>query len=341
MKKLAAIDIGGGTQDILIYDPKKTLENCIQLVLPSPTRIVAGKIARATDAGRPVFLYGRVMGGGPSTKAVKDHLAKGFTVAATADAALTIHDDPEKVKRMGVILTEEAPRNAVRIRTGDVDTGLLSTILDGVDEALPSHFAVAVQDHGYSPGESNRVFRFRLWEEFMAQGGRLSGLIYRDVPPYFTRMDAAAKEVPGALLMDTCGAALLGALTDEYVRRKAEEDAVTVVNLGNQHTFCAIVTGERVLALFEHHTGSMTNERLDLFISKLQRGELTDDEVRDDGGHGCVPPATAVGSGLTVVTGPRRSLLQGNNYYFAAPQGNMMLMGCFGLVRAAEVTWEG
>lgn len=341
MSKLAAIDIGGGTQDILIYDSDKTLENCIQLVLPSPTRIVAGKIARATEAGRPVFLHGRVMGGGPSTKAIREHLSRGLSVAATPDAALTIHDDLEKVQSMGIILSEEAPRDAVSIRTGDVDTALLSAILESVDEALPARFAVAVQDHGYSPGESNRIFRFRLWEEFMAGGGKLSGLVYREVPSHFTRMRAAEQEAPGALLMDTCGAALLGALTDGHVRKYAEEFAVTVVNLGNQHTFCAIVTGERVLALFEHHTGSMTKEKLELYVDKLKTGELTDEQVRRDGGHGCVPPVSAVSTGLTVATGPRRSLLQGSDCYFAAPQGNMMLMGCFGLVRAAELTRDG
>ena len=33
--KILAIDVGTGTQDILIYDDEKELENSIKLVLPS------------------------------------------------------------------------------------------------------------------------------------------------------------------------------------------------------------------------------------------------------------------------------------------------------------------
>jgi hypothetical protein len=36
------------------------------------------------------------------------------------------------------------------------------------------------------------------------------------------------------------------------------------------------------------------------------------------------------------VTGPRRSLVEGLGYYPAAPYGNMMLAGCFGLVAALK-----
>ena len=34
--RILAIDVGTGTQDIMIYDSEKELENAIKLVLPSP-----------------------------------------------------------------------------------------------------------------------------------------------------------------------------------------------------------------------------------------------------------------------------------------------------------------
>ena len=34
--RILAIDVGTGTQDIMIYDTTKELENAIKLVLPSP-----------------------------------------------------------------------------------------------------------------------------------------------------------------------------------------------------------------------------------------------------------------------------------------------------------------
>ena len=40
--------------------------------------------------------------------------------------------------------------------------------------------------------------------------------------------------------------------------------------------------------------------------------------------------------GFTVITGPRRSLARGWPGVFAAPLGDMMLTGCFGLVTATR-----
>ena len=333
MSKLLAIDIGGGTQDILLYDDTKTMENCLQLVLPSPTLLVAGKIRQASAKGKAIHLYGRLMGGGPSTKAIKDHLALGLTVSSTPNAALTIHDNLETVQEMGVMIMDEPPAYAEAVRLGDLDTEMLANILAQVGEKLPQEFAVAVQDHGFSPHESNRIFRFRIWDQFMRAGGKLSALAYRKVPPFLTRMQAVQAEVPGALMMDTCGAALLGALTDDIVK-EAACDPIVVINLGNQHSFVAIVQDQQILGLFEHHTGKMTTEKLTGYIEMLCAGKLTNQEIQDDGGHGCIPPTRSLQVNLRVATGPRRGLLPPQDYYFAAPQGNMMLMGSFGLVAA-------
>jgi uncharacterized protein (DUF1786 family) len=338
MDKLLAIDIGGGTQDILLFDQAKTLENCIQLVLPSPTVLVAKKIARITEAGKPLFLDGSVMGGGPSTKAIRTHLEKGLPVTVTARAALTIHDNLEHVAKLGVIIGDEPPIGAGSVSLSDIDVEMLGRILAEVGEELPANFAVAVQDHGYSPYESNRSFRFGIWEEFMRSGGDLHTLIYRDVPDCFTRMRAAQDIVPGTLLMDTCGAALLGALTDETVADAAKHSAVAVINVGNQHTFAAIVRNEKILGLFEHHTGALSAIKAKSYLKRLLAGTLTDVEIRQDGGHGCIAPAEPVAASLTAVTGPRRGMLAGPGYYFPAPQGNMMLMGCYGLVAARRLS---
>ncbi|MBT9168889.1 MAG: hypothetical protein DDT19_02239 [Syntrophomonadaceae bacterium] len=336
MDSLLAVDVGGGTQDILLYEQGKPLENCIQLVLPAPTVLVGRKINLATSLGKAVFLCGRTMGGGPSTKAIKEHLAAGFPVYATTESALTIHDNLEKVQEMGVILTTDKQEEAEAVRLADLDLLLLEQILAKVGYTLPAQIAVAVQDHGYSPRQSNRIFRFKLWDKFMSDGGKLSDLAYQTVPSMFTRMQAIKLDLPDALLMDTCGAALLGALTDRVVRDAAEKSTVAVLNLGNQHSFAALVHQEHVLGLFEHHTALMTAEKVRRYLERLCGATLTNQEVQDDGGHGCIPPEKPVRAGLIVVTGPRRALLSAGDYYFAAPQGNMMLMGCFGLIAAAD-----
>ena len=47
--KILAIDVGTGTQDILIYDDEKELENSIKLVLPSPHLYISQQIKELTE----------------------------------------------------------------------------------------------------------------------------------------------------------------------------------------------------------------------------------------------------------------------------------------------------
>src|SRR3954471_17662905 len=73
--QILAIDVGAGTQDVLLYDPAREPENCLKLVLPSQTQIVAARVREATAARLPIHLCGALMGGGASSDAMKDHLA--------------------------------------------------------------------------------------------------------------------------------------------------------------------------------------------------------------------------------------------------------------------------
>ena len=41
MMRILAVDVGTGTQDILLFDSSGPVENCVKLVMPSPTQIAA------------------------------------------------------------------------------------------------------------------------------------------------------------------------------------------------------------------------------------------------------------------------------------------------------------
>src|SRR5215207_11075951 len=118
-RPVLAIDVGAGTQDVLLYDPAREPENCLKLVLPSQTQIVAARVREATAARLPIHLRGVLMGGGASTDAMKDHLAAGLGLSATTDAARTIHNDLQRVRTLGVEIRPDAPGSAVVIETGD------------------------------------------------------------------------------------------------------------------------------------------------------------------------------------------------------------------------------
>ncbi len=333
---IMALDIGGGTQDLFIWEPGQAVENAVKLVLPAPTQILARRIGRLTEAGRSIFLQGRLMGGGAVSRAVRRHLARGLPVSATPQAALTLSDRLEHVAAWGVGLSETVPPGAAPLTLGDVDQEGLGRLLAAFEVPFPSHFAVAVQDHGFYPQGSNRRFRFRYWEEILLRGGVLRDLASRQPPDFFTRMRAVAETLPGVLLMDTCTAGLRGALLDPQAQQHLDS-GLMVVNLGNAHTFAALVRQDRLWGIYEHHTGLLDQGKLFAQLGRFQSGELTNDEVFADQGHGCAygpgyPPAAPFT--FTIITGPRRRLARGWPGVFAAPLGDMMLTGCFGLVAA-------
>lgn len=345
---ILAIDAGAGTQDILLYDAGQPMENCVKLVLPSWTTVLAWSIDGATKEGRPVFLTGNLMGGGPCVSAMKRHIRAGYRVFATPRAAKTVRDDLSQVRELGIEIVEEPPgsKDLLSLRTRDVDLDILQSMLASVRTKLPETVAIAVQDHGETLSGSQRRFRFRHWREFVEGGGALLDLIYDEVPPYLTRMRAVQEDAPGALMMDTGAAAIWGALQDASVAAH-QEAGLIVVNVGNQHTVGVLLRDARIWGLFEHHTVLMSTEKLADYVDRLRRGTLSNDEVFADNGHGAVVhpdrPRTAPTGGalqFVAVTGPQRAMAAPLGYYMAVPHGDMMLSGCFGLVAATRALLE-
>ncbi|GBE57796.1 hypothetical protein BMS3Abin01_00717 [bacterium BMS3Abin01] len=345
--RILAIDVGMGTADILAYDSSLEIKNCPKLVVPSCTQVVARRIQQATADGRTVVFDGVTMGGGPCGRALKKHLEAGLGFIASPAAARTFNDDLELVDSWGVCIEQEphsaAPAGSIHLTSGDLD---LSGLLDifqrlGISGDFDG-FAVAVQDHGFSPGASNRRHRFQLWRRSLAGGADLERFAYpaSRIPGDYTRMRAVASLLagqPGVMLMDTGPAALWGALPEMDAEGGPEEARELVANLGNGHTLAAIMAGNRIDALVEHHTGLLESGSFGPFIRRFAAGDLSDDQVFSDGGHGCIPPDTGMElAAPVIVTGPRRRLARGSGLKlrFAAPHGDMMLTGCFGLVEA-------
>ena len=341
--RILAIDVGTGTQDILIFEADTVIENAVQLVMPSPTVLLAEQIKQATADRADLLLTGVTMGGGPDHWAVEAHLREGLRVYATPEAARTFDDDLARVEAMGVHVVDGAARadGARRLEMRDFYAGELMDALRafGVSADFDA-IAVAVFDHGAAPsGISDRRFRFDYLREQVERGTGLEGFgfLAQEIPARMTRMQAVANSWYGSqplFLMDTGPAAILGALDDSAV---ATANPLIVVNLGNFHTIAALLDQRRIRGLLEHHTGELTASRLEDYLGRLAAGTLSNQEVFDDMGHGALelgPPDGA--PQMVAVTGPRRGLLDGSRLrpHFAVPHGDMMLTGCFGLLRA-------
>jgi len=354
--RILAVDVGTGTQDILLFDTEREPENALKLVMPSPTLLVARAVREATRTGDSLLLTGATMGGGPSGWAIDEHLRAGYRVFATPDAARTLDDDLDKVTEKGVRLVSEDDAAGLsgvrRLRLQDLDYSALSAAFAAfrVDLGEVDVVAVAVFDHGAAPpGVSDRRFRFDYLADRLASGLGLCSFAFtrEEIPTSMTRLRAVASSAPDdrpTLAMDTAPAAVLGALEDPLVRNAKE---AVVVNVGNMHTLAFRLRRNRVLGIFEHHTGMLDGTVLREMLVELAAGTLSSERIFAGHGHGALtleaaPPRAC----LVAVTGPRRALLAGEPVhlvpgaaplqpYLAVPHGDMMMAGCWGLVRAA------
>ena len=183
----------------------------------------------------------------------------------------------------------------------------------------PRHLLVAVQDHGYSPVESNRKFRFDHWREFLEREEPLESLLLQEIPPYLTRMRALQETWPQALVMDTGAAAILGALEHEGLKGRTPAQTL-VVNIGNEHTLAAWLVEGALKGVYEHHTFFLEREKLLDHLEDFVLGRIDNRQVFEDRGHGCLnlSPAPAFPSTF-LVTGPRRAMLADTQAIMAAP----------------------
>ena len=337
--RILAIDVGTGTQDIMIYDTEKELENSIKLVLPSPHLYISQQI-RETE--NDIYFTGEIMGGGKIKKSLLEHMEKGYKVVMEPTCAKTIRDNIEQVKSLGIEIADENKdyTDYKKIKLGDINIKKLSEFLLGYDLDLDfDEIAIAVQDHGYNENMGDRDFRFeKIRQKVSHPISPLEFGFKEDMPEYFTRMQAVRRQIKDEgieklpLVMDTKFASIAGMCYDEVASRL---DSFIVIDIGNGHTTAASIENGKIQGVFEHHTSSLTGESLERYIKRLASGEITHEEVHEDFGHGAhvLNPITEIEK--VIVSGPKRELIEKTNldWHHAAPGGDVMMTGTIGLIK--------
>jgi len=340
--KILAIDIGAGTQDILLYDDNERIENSIKLVLPSPPVIIS-KIVQKTKSN--LYFDGDIMGGGKIKNHIMNHIEEGYNVAMEKQAAKTIKDDLNVVEAIGVELVDEGSykndlkfSNYTKISLKDVDIDELSSTIAKYDLDFSfDYIAVAVQDHGFSTQMGDRDFRFQKIREKLQTPLRVEDFGFINVPDYFTRMKSVERSLTGLnpIIMDSKFAAVCGACQDKNV---AKLNSYVVMDIGNGHTMAVSIENGFIQGVFEHHTSVLTPQKIETLVNKLVKATLTHSEVHDDHGHGAhiVNPISNLEK--IVVTGPKRSIMEKTDldYYNASPGGDVMMTGPVGLIKTVE-----
>lgn len=341
--RILAIDVGTGTQDIMIYDTEKELENSIKLVLPSPHLYISQMIRECEN---DIYFDGDIMGGGKIKNTILEHMEKGYRVVMEPTCAKTIRDDLEQVKSFGIEIADnkESYESFTRITLGDINITKLSEFLLGYDLEFDfDEIAIAVQDHGYSPDMGDRDFRFEKIREKVQKPIPPLEFGFRDdtLPDYFTRMQAVRRQVANEgidelpLVMDTKFASIAGMCYDEIAEKL---NSYIVIDIGNGHTTAASIEGGKIQGVFEHHTSSLTGESLERYIKRLASGEITHEEVYNDHGHGAhvLNPISEIEK--VIVSGPKRELIEKTNldWHHAAPGGDVMMTGTVGLIKTMQ-----
>ncbi len=336
--KILAIDIGAGTQDILLFDSEKKTENCISLVLPTPSKIFAEKLKEIKGN---VYIHGDTIGGGSLIRVILHHIQKGYRVVMEESAAYSIRNDLDEVKSMGIEVGRKPESDDFQeLEIREVDLPLLKNFLSHFGENLKLDvIAIAVQDHGVSPkGVSDRAFRFGNMERMLRKDNRPESFHFSEdtIPNYYLRMRSAVNAVRRSssfllLVMDTSFSAILGCM-DEVTGPSL------IVNVGNGHTIAALLIERKIEGLYEHHTHELTAKKLENDLKLFLRGELSSKKVFEENGHGAITLKPYPGEVSVIVTGPNRDLFKESSFKFiyGAPGGNTMMTGPMGLVRAAQ-----
>jgi uncharacterized protein (DUF1786 family) len=351
--KILAIDIGAGTEDVLLYDDHKyNIENCIKMVLPSPCQIYAQKARNATKECADLFVKGDTIGGGPFSSALKRHIEARLNVYMTKRAAYTIRNNLDQVKKMGIkVVPDSGPSNfdGKILALEEININKIGGLLKFFGEPFSDieYVAIAVQDHGIFPEEmSNRLFRINKLKELLKNNPKPESFAFKEneIPSCFPRMksavEASKRQVPDAhvLVMDTSPDAILGCLMDIAVK---DSDPILAVNVGNGHTMAAIISRGDVIGVLEHHTRLLTPQKMENLLKDFADGKLSNNEIFEDNGHGMFflkkPPGYSEIEKV-VVTGPNRKILAKTclQVHFATPGGDVMMSGPIGLVEAVK-----
>lgn len=337
--RILAIDVGTGTQDIMIYDTNKELENAIKLVLPSPHLYISQKI---NETENNIYFKGEIMGGGKIKNTILEHKKKGYDVVMNSTCARTIRDNLEQVESFGITISDDENdfKGYSKISLGDINITKLSEFLLGYDLEFDfDKIAIAVQDHGYNENMGDRDFRFEKIREKVSQPiSPLSFGFKNEIPDYFTRMQAVRRQIKNEgieelpLVMDTKFASIAGMCYDEVAKKL---NSFIVIDIGNGHTTAASIENGKIQGVFEHHTSSLTGESLERYIKRLASGEITHEEVYNDHGHGAhvLNPISKIEK--VIVSGPKRELIEKTNldWHHATPGGDVMMTGTVGLIK--------
>ncbi len=321
---ILSIDVGKGTEDLLLFDENKQIENTIQIVLPSTAQILRDQLL--DDDSDLIFISGSLMAGEPWHKVVYDKCAeKPNCVIMTEIAARSLRYNLEQVRSKNVrVLSnkefeaeyekyrkkqeeiDEFPMYSTRLTLSrysisDINFDRIETILNTseIKKNDITKILLCVQDHGEpgDPNQSARDFRMSAIYSRLDQSGRLEALMFRsdEIPQELPRLRSVAQDAlkyfshltyNDIYVMDSSPAVVLGVVSDLYPADISDEKEHLIVNLGNGHTLATFMKGSVVELVYELHTGALDVGGFAEDLDLILKGKLCHEDVLKKGAHG-------------------------------------------------------
>lgn len=220
-------------------------------------------------------------------------MAAGSPPAASPDAALALHDNPERVKAQGVSITPSCPKGYAAVPLADYEPGFWDGLLSAAGfpsppSSLPPHRITGTIPKATASGASTSGAPCSLKRKEIPPAGCTTR------PPRPAPGSTPSSNARAGPVADTATAAVLGALAAPEVAKRSQRQGVTVVNVGNSHVAAFLVFKGRILGVYEHHTGMLDTDALLFDLKEFGFGWLPDEQVRAKGGHRLrVPCASA------------------------------------------------
>lgn len=333
-----AIDIGGGTQDICYFNSNDIFENSIKLVLPTPSKVIASDISSIND---DLYISGNIIGGGNILSVIKEKISSGKNVFISQSAYATLRDDKDYLKNLDIVIVEDIINPNVIFNEFSYDT-ISKVATDCYGSFKPDKILVAVQDHGYIAGQRDRITRFDFLKDFLKNGLKNAFFTeFSQIPDNFTRLksiyNSINKKIPNVSIhiSDTAVVGAIGASSVTDIR------PIIVVDVGNCHTFAALIgDNDKVYSFFEHHTHLLNKDTLIKLLKDLSSSSISNEEIFNNDGHGAyIYEKINANDCPILVTGPNRQkfLEEKDNIIFSHPKGDTMMAGPIGLLIQAGV----
>jgi len=339
---ILSIDVGKGTEDVICWDGQSSIENSIQLVLPSTAQLLKKKISKLISPQVPLYLTGDTIAGEPWHKVVYDHCTKyPGTIIMDYQAARSLRYNLNQVRSRGIHVVEDigTPPPERTIILEDIYWERLLPLLNlsGISISEIETVLLCSQDHGEptDPERSARDFRMTEIYSRLDANGDLCDLMMdaKQVPSSFPRLQSmsqhASRQFPHAdiYVMDSSPAVILGTMNGSGNE--------VIINVGNGHTVVMLIENGIVKAVYEHHTGFINREKIEADVQKLLHGNLSHNEILAEHGHGVYRRSSSSNTEnySIKVIGPNRTKISGLGE-FSHPGGNMMMAGPLGLIRA-------